>query len=167
MAASSHGGFAAGSFAAPPEGFILPSGFKCSPRLRSKPPATASAVRRSKYTEVCGAPKTSRACVQLAQILDQSSVSKAVRQTPRPRPVDETGSCVWRSAPIFTRALCVPQGKLAKCKRAVGRPLPSGLRCPVFAAGVAAPLQKQTAAPAPPRLFLPQAAARLRSPRWA
>ena len=40
---------------------------------------------------------------------------------------------------------------------------PSELRFPVFAARDGACLQKQTAAPAPPRLFLPQAAARLRS----
>ena len=38
------------------------------------------------------------------------------------------------------------------------------LRCPVFAARAKAACKKQTAAPAPPRLFLPQAAARLRSP---
>ena len=60
-----------------------PDWVKIFPRLRSEPPATASAVRRSSYTEVCGAPRTSRACVQLAQILDQSSVSKAVRQARR------------------------------------------------------------------------------------
>ena len=39
----------------------------------------------------------------------------------------------------------------------------SGLRCPVFAARDGARLQKQTAAPAPLRLFLPQAAPQLRS----
>ena len=39
------------------------------------------------------------------------------RQTQRPRPVDETGSCVWRRAPIFTRGHRPPQGKLAKRKR--------------------------------------------------
>ena len=38
-------------------------------------------------------------------------------QTQRPRPVDETGSCVWRRAPIFTRGHRPPQGKLAKRKR--------------------------------------------------
>ena len=41
---------------------------------------------------------------------------------------------------------------------------PPGLRCPVFAARHGGRLQKQTAAPAPLRLFLPQAAPQLRSP---
>ena len=38
------------------------------------------------------------------------------------------------------------------------------LRCPVFAARAKAACKKQTAAPAPPRLFRPQDAPRLRSP---
>ena len=47
----------------------------------------------------------------------QGKLAKRKRQTQRPRPADETGSCVWRSAPIFTRARRRPQGKLAKRKR--------------------------------------------------
>ena len=38
-------------------------------------------------------------------------------QRRRPHPVDDTGSRRWRSAPIFTRALRRPLGKLAKRKR--------------------------------------------------
>ena len=38
-------------------------------------------------------------------------------QRRRPRPVDETGSRRWRSAPIFTRGHRPPLGKLAKRKR--------------------------------------------------
>ena len=50
----------------------------------------------------CGAPQKS---------------AKRKRQTQRLRPADETGSCVWRRAPIFTRGHRPPQGKLAKRKR--------------------------------------------------
>ena len=47
------------------------------------------------------------------------------------RPADDAARRAWRSAPIFTRALCGPQGKLAKRKRRGGRgPLPPGCRCP-------------------------------------
>ena len=42
----------------------------------------------------------------------QGKSAKRKRQTQRPRPVDETGSCVWRRAPIFTRALLRPAGKI-------------------------------------------------------
>ncbi len=58
-------------------------------------------------------------------------------QTQRPRPADETGSCVWRSAPIFTRALCGPQGKLAKRKRTAVSPFARALRRPPQKQGTA------------------------------
>ena len=45
-----------------------PDWVKIIPRLRSKPPGTVSAVRRSSYTEVCGAPKTSRGSIQRPQV---------------------------------------------------------------------------------------------------
>ena len=51
------------------------------------------------------------------------------------------------SAPVFASGRRPAPQKSAKRKRAVGRPLPSGLRCPVFAAGVAAPLQKADRGP--------------------
>ena len=54
------------------------------------------------------------------------------------RPADDAARRAWRSAPIFTRALCGPQGKLAKRKRRGGRgPPPSGLPLPKYAARVA------------------------------
>ena len=46
------------------------------------------------------------------------------RQRRRPRPVDDAGSRRWRSAPIFTRGLRPPPGKLAKRKRHERRPRP-------------------------------------------
>ena len=53
-----------------------------------------------------------------AEALPAADTAEAEQgQTQRPRPADETGSCVWRSAPIFTRAHCRPLGKLAKRKR--------------------------------------------------
>ena len=39
-------------------------------------------------------------------------------QTQRPRPADETGSCVWRSAPVFASTRCGAPQKSAKRKRA-------------------------------------------------
>ena len=40
-----------------------------------------------------------------AEALPAAETAEAEQgQTQRPRPADETGSCVWRSAPIFTRA---------------------------------------------------------------
>ncbi len=38
-------------------------------------------------------------------------------QTQRPRPADETGSCVWRSAPVFASTHCGAPQKSAKRKR--------------------------------------------------
>ncbi len=38
-------------------------------------------------------------------------------QTQRPRPADETGSCVWRSAPVFASTLRGAPQKSAKRKR--------------------------------------------------
>ena len=69
-----------------------------------------------------------RECARLQSRVRGSAANFVPRgQTQRPRPADETGSCVWRSAPIFTRALCGPPGKLAKRKRkAAGR---GGYRC--------------------------------------
>ena len=40
----------------------------------------------------------------------------------RPRPADETGSCEWRSAPIFAKAF-MPAAKMAKRKRSWHRVL--------------------------------------------
>ena len=44
-------------------------------------------------------------------------LAKRKRQTQRPRPVDETGSCVWRSAPFFASTLRGAPQKSAKRKR--------------------------------------------------
>ena len=38
-------------------------------------------------------------------------------QRRRPRPVDETGSCRWRSAPVFASARCGTKQRSAKRKR--------------------------------------------------
>ena len=45
----------------------------------------------------------------------------------RPRPVDETGSCEWRSAPVFASAHCGAPQKSAKRKRGC-HSAPSGRR---------------------------------------
>ena len=46
-------------------------------------------------------------------------------QTQRPRPADETGSCVWRSAPVFASTLRGAPQKSAKRKRQTQRPRPA------------------------------------------
>ena len=44
-------------------------------------------------------------------------LAKRKRQTQRPRPADETGSCVWRSAPVFASGHRPAPRKSAKRKR--------------------------------------------------
>ena len=46
-------------------------------------------------------------------------------QTQRPRPADETGSCVWRSAPVFASGHRPAPRKSAKRKRQTQRPRPA------------------------------------------
>ena len=48
----------------------------------------------------------------------------AAGQTQRPRPVDEAGSCVWRSAPVFASGRRPAPQKSAKRKRQTQRPRP-------------------------------------------
>ena len=63
-------------------------------------------------------------------------------QTQRPRPADETGSCVWRSAPVFASGHRPAPRKSAKRKRQTQRPRPADetgscvwRSAPVFASG--------------------------------
>ena len=86
-------------------GFCLKGSFGPARPVASTP----KRVLRTKQGDVVG-------CA--AEALPAADTAEAEQgQTQRPRPADETGSCVWRSAPIFTRAHCRPLGKLAKRKR--------------------------------------------------
>ena len=50
-----------------------------------------------------------------AEALPAAETAEAEQgQTQRPRPVDETGSCVWRSAPFFASTLRGAPQKSAK-----------------------------------------------------
>ena len=105
------------------QGMILtrpPAPLAEPPRLRRRPcrgsePKTAPSGYRQRSTQSL--------CLTVWNNRKKKGVATGIEpplgpgQTQRPRPADETGSCVWRSAPVFASTHCGAPQKSAKRKR--------------------------------------------------